>query len=248
MTDVVQAPPPEDPPIQKPKPRRDWRELLTELAIVVVGVCLALAAQQAADWLRWRDQVTKARQAIFAEMAVNGRDVFARRIAITPCLERQIGEADAILSALESKRLPGKLKNFRIGSTSVIRENEWLSERESQSLTHFPRAELALMSLYYARLNDFHSRVNEERMAWQQLSVLQNPPAGITVSDLIRLRGELTTAQNMQGFISLNAQRMLVLTRKLGVTVPATDPARVKNFCTMSTLDEQRLLKATEPH
>lgn len=248
MTDAVQTPLPEEPPMEKPKPHRDWRALLTELAIVVVGVCLALAAQQAADWLRWRDQVTKARQAIFAEMAVNGRDVFASRIAITPCMERQIAEADAILSALESKQVSGKLTNFRIGSPRVISDNAWQSERESQSLTHFPRAELALMSLYYARLDDFHSRVNEERIAWQQLSVLQNPPAEITVSDLIRLRGELVTAQNMQGFISLNAQRMLVLTRKLGVAVPATDPARVKNFCTMSTLDEQRLLKATEPH
>lgn len=237
-----------EPDAKMAKPARKWRTFLLEFGTIVLGVSVALAAQQAAEWWNWRGQVTQARRAIFAEMTANGRDFLARRIAITPCMERQIAEADAILSALESKRVPGKLKNFRMGSQSVISDNEWQSERASQSLTHFPRAELAMMSLYYARLDDFRPRVNEERIAWQQLSILQNPPAGITTSDLIRLRAELATAQNMQGLISLNAQRQLVLTRQLGIAVPATDAARVRNFCTMSTLDELRLLKATEPH
>ncbi|MBV9548163.1 MAG: hypothetical protein JO256_00640 [Alphaproteobacteria bacterium] len=232
--------------IHKPKPVHSWRELLTEIGVIVIGVAIALSAEQGVEWWHWRGQVVQARQAIFAEIAANGRDTFKRRVAITPCVERQIAQSDAILTALENKKTPGKLTNFRMGSMGVLSDSEWQSERASQSLTHFPRAELALLSLYYTRLEIFQPLVNEERIAWQQLSILQNPPAGLTPSDLIRLRAALATAQNMGGLISLSAQRILQLTRQLGITVPATDPMRVNNFCTMSTLDEQRLLKAQE--
>src|SRR5689334_9592983 len=55
----------------KPKPVHNWREFLSEVGVVVLGVCIALAAEQAVEWWRWRDQVAQARGVIATEMAQN---------------------------------------------------------------------------------------------------------------------------------------------------------------------------------
>jgi hypothetical protein len=49
MTDT---PPPQDPPmdIHKPKPVHSWRELLTEVGVIVIGVSIALAGGQTMEW------------------------------------------------------------------------------------------------------------------------------------------------------------------------------------------------------
>ncbi|MBV9548833.1 MAG: hypothetical protein JO256_04075, partial [Alphaproteobacteria bacterium] len=98
--------------IRKPKPTHSWRDFLTEIGVIVIGVAIALAGEQAVEWLHWQSEVGTARQAIFAEMADNNSRYFARRVAIAPCMDRQISEADEILTALEEKRPPGKFTNF----------------------------------------------------------------------------------------------------------------------------------------
>ena len=48
--------------IHKPKPVRHWRELLTEVGVIVLSVCIALAAEQAVEWAHWRCEVSIARK------------------------------------------------------------------------------------------------------------------------------------------------------------------------------------------
>ena len=59
--------------VHKPKPVRSWRELLTEIGIIVLSVCIARAAEQAVEWVHWRSQVTDARTVIATELAGNVR-------------------------------------------------------------------------------------------------------------------------------------------------------------------------------
>ena len=81
--------------VHKPKPVRNWREFLKEVGIIVLGVCIALAAEQAVEWVHWRQEVAAARDALRAEIAFNDANAFARRIAYQPCMDRQINEAEA---------------------------------------------------------------------------------------------------------------------------------------------------------
>src|SRR3954470_11183913 len=130
--------------IHKPKLVRNWREFLKEYAIIVVGVLTALAAEQAVEWFHWQGEVDIGRKAIVAEMSANNR-YYARRIAIAPCLDKMIGEAQGIIDSLESKTKATPFTVFHLGQGTTLSESEWQSERSSQTLTHFPRAELALM-------------------------------------------------------------------------------------------------------
>jgi hypothetical protein len=218
--------------MEKPNPIHNWRSFLKEYAIIVIGVLTALVAQQAAEWWHWRSEVATARQALKAEMGVNN-GFFARRISNAPCLERQVSEADAILAALEAHHEPSKFTNFRNGNGNLLLESEWQSERASQVLTHFPRAELAVMGSYYAMLPDYKNWISQEGESWRELSGLRKPLPGLTASDLAHLRVSLETAKISLGLIISNAPRMLRWSKQLGIVDPIVDPIMLRNFCTM---------------
>jgi hypothetical protein len=128
MSDAAEpASPPEEPPmeIHKPKPVHSWRELLTEIGVIVIGVAIALTAEQAVEWLHWQSEVTAARQAIHDEMGVNNASLFAFRLAIAPCLERQADEAGRILDDLEATRPPSHFMTFHNGYGAALRDSDW---------------------------------------------------------------------------------------------------------------------------
>jgi hypothetical protein len=221
---------------ESPGKSRDWRAIGTELAIVVVGVALALAAQQAVDWLRWQGEVKAAREAIRYEVLLNHTNFSVRRIAYAPCLERQAVEAGRILDDLEAGRPPGRFTTFHYGAHTVLSENEWQSERSSQTLTHFPRAELAELGRHYAILPLFRAWMDQEADAWQSLSVLRQPPRGLAPGDLLPLRKALASAQWSSRLLVVNAERQLRRSRQIGIAEPVIEPVRREKFC---TLDEE---------
>lgn len=246
MTDAETAepPPPEESQmeIHKVKPIHSWRDFLKELGTIVLGIIIAIGLEQVVEDWHWQQEVKVARHAIAAEIAADNENLFAFRVAITPCVEKQLSQVEAILTALESgsdiKKIP--LLPARPPASALIRDNEWQSERASQALTHFPRAELALMSRYYGQFEDFKSWEAQEADAWPQLSVLQRPLTGITKSDLIRLRVNFDIAQRAEFLMVLNSRRQLEISRQIGVVPDRADPLRVKNYCTMSETDYRR--------
>jgi hypothetical protein len=219
------------------------RKFLFELGTIVLGVSVALAAQQAADWWRWQSEVDAARAAIRAEMAVNNLTFYAFRVEIAPCMARKTDEAEAVIAALQAHRPPPPLPGFRTGLRSLLNDSEWQTARASQVLTHFPRAEMTLMSNYYAAMQNHREYVTAEGAAWSELSILQDVPDGVATSDLIRLKVSLDTATRMGILIERNSRRALELSERLGLPPTRFDPSRVlsaKNFCSNMSRDEWR--------
>ena len=226
--------------IHKPKPVHSWREFLTELGTIVLGIIIAICLEQGVEWLHWQSEVKEARKALLAEIVSNNANFFAFRVSITPCMDRKMGEADAILTALETGRKPDPSFNPPLGTGAFMRDSEWQSDRASQILTHFPRNELALMSRYYGQLDDFGGWIERENSAWTMLAVLRNPPAGTTAPELIGLRAALANAQSAENLISVNAKRELQVSAQLGLSDPKPDTERADNFCNMTPEDYRR--------
>jgi len=252
MTDAIEPPPPASPASEEPsveihkvKPIHSWRDFLKELGTIVLGIVIAIGLEHLVESWHWDQEVKTARQSLAAEISANNRNLLAFRVAIAPCVDRQIREVDALLTALEEGRSPEKIAVFRPPSSSLTRDDEWQSERASQVLTHFPRAELALLNRYYAQMNDFSNWTRQEGNAWHELSVLQTPLAGIAKSDLMRLQVNFDIAKLDQYLIVLNANRQLRVSKQLDIPDPTVDPVRVKNYCTMNT-DEYRRYRSTQ--
>jgi hypothetical protein len=220
--------------IHKPKPIHGWREFLKEVGIIVLSICIALAAEQIVEYFHWRSEVSIARTAIQAEMTTNNR-FYARRIAIGPCVDRMVLEARGIIDSLEHKQAPKPFTVFHSGAGTLLSDSEWQSERSSQVLTHFPREELAIMGRYYAQLPQFTAWMNDESTGWSELAVLNNPPAGLSADAIARLRNTLERDKRLAFLILLNSKRMLNLVRPLDLQ--AGPVPQVNAFCTLG--DEQ---------
>jgi hypothetical protein len=84
--------------VHKPHLWHGLGEFLKEYAIIFIGVLTALAAEQGVEWLHWRHEVAEGREALHREMALDA-SYLRDRLTVQPCLERQLGKAQAVLDS-----------------------------------------------------------------------------------------------------------------------------------------------------
>ncbi len=180
--------------IHKPKPVHSWRELLTEIGVVVVGVCIALGAEQTVEWLHWKNRVAEARKAIATETATN-ISYGIRRLRYAPCLEKRLDELARILDeASRTGSLPavGDLGDF---SNNVWTTGEWDSLMGSQTAAHFSHDELAGISYIYVNIERANARTLQELDAMTRLSTMVGPGRRLDPVSEGQLREALSQAR-----------------------------------------------------
>lgn len=170
------SPAPEEPPVEihKPKLVRNWRGWLKEYVIVVLGVATALAAQQAADWWNWRNQVTAARQVMATEMAINTVSAISR-LRTQACIERRLDELGRILDqASRSGSLP-PVGYFGTPPRRAWSSGAWDGVMASQVATHFSRQQLASLARLYNIVQIARNYGPAELEVWSNLGTMIGP-------------------------------------------------------------------------
>ena len=81
-----------------PKPLHGWREFLGEVGIIVVGVLIALGAEQVVEMIGWRDRASSARQSLRGELADHYEDAVEWR-TVEPCIDAQLDRLETGLMA-----------------------------------------------------------------------------------------------------------------------------------------------------
>jgi hypothetical protein len=72
--------------IHKPKPLHGVREFLSEIAVIVIGVLIALSAEQIVQNFEWGDKVKHAQQEMGNEIAADDGPQVLERLALTDCI------------------------------------------------------------------------------------------------------------------------------------------------------------------
>jgi len=130
-----------------PKPLHGWREFAGEVGIIVVGVLIALGAEQlVSDW-QWRRDVRDADRRMSEELSFDVALAYDR-FAIDPCLRPRLAELRDQLTS-DGPTWPGsrvKLANdlFKSGFPPVYRtpgrpwaEASWQNAQTSEVIGHF---------------------------------------------------------------------------------------------------------------
>ena len=89
--------------VHKPKPMHSWREFLGEIAIVVIGVVIALSAEQMLQGLELRAKVRHAEEQMRVELALDDGPQVLQRIALAPCVEEGLTRIRAAIEQGESR-------------------------------------------------------------------------------------------------------------------------------------------------
>jgi hypothetical protein len=87
--------------IHKAKPVHGLKELAKEVGIIVIGVLIALGAEQSVDVLHWKKKVHEASEAMRLELRDDDGPQAFTRVALASCFDQQL---NGIQGAIESGR------------------------------------------------------------------------------------------------------------------------------------------------
>ena len=130
-----------------PKPLHGWRAFAGEVGIIVLGVLIALAAQQAVESWQWRSKVAVVRRSLIGELA-NDRARWDRDVAAARCA---LGDADRIDAWMhDGANGPApNVPSLRSGNLLSMHSANWSLAAGSEALEHFPLEEqLQFAALY----------------------------------------------------------------------------------------------------
>lgn len=82
--------------VHLPKPLHGWREFLGEVGVIVIGVLLALSADQLVERTTWRKHVAEAKEDLRGELQA---DLFnaQERVLMESCIDRRLDQLEQII-------------------------------------------------------------------------------------------------------------------------------------------------------
>ena len=167
-----------------PKPLHGWRAFAGEVGIIVLGVLIALIAQQFAQSLQWRSDVRDFRSAVDSELEF---DLAASeyRVRESPCVKHRLAELEQWSAAQHAGRALPLLREIgfprRINPDTAV----WNS-RGADLPAHVPiQARLAYSDLYDLIANQWEL-IEAERETWLGLNGF-NHATKLSPDNLVRL-------------------------------------------------------------
>ncbi len=226
---------------QKPKPARNWRSFGKEYVIVVLGVVTALAAQQAADWLRDRATADEARANIRSEIARN-LGAMDWRDATESCMAKRLDEVDGLIAALAAGRLPQDPLwiGGPIGNSLYTGRYETAVQSGATSL--FGSEEQAVYASVYAFVKTYGESAIREHLAWAELRSLENHPPPSAALDVM-LRGAVQTARMNRWAIQATRLSTLRVAEGIGIAPAKRDRLKMPDTCVPLHTTRQEAVK-----
>ncbi|QNE31929.1 hypothetical protein F1C10_08265 [Sphingomonas sp. NBWT7] len=205
--------------VHPPKPLHGWREFFGEVGIIVMGVLIALGAEQVVENFHWQDKANYAREALRSEL----QDAYfqaAERIEVTPCLITQIEQLQSRVLSSTDRLNKAPVFPSRFGPITFrhpVRpwtDTIWQSVLTEQVTSHLAPAERENLSSAYrslAQLRAANEKENEQEGAFQMLASAIPLDASLRAHLLETLANERWRAQYMNlvaGQISIRIKKI----------------------------------------
>lgn len=201
-----------------PKPLHGWREFLGEVGIIVLGVLIALTAEQLVDALRWREKIRHAEDAMRMELAEDDGPQAYGRVIIGPCLDGQLArihDRAGRIPAQQLRRLTaGYMPPFRSWDTEA-----WKTVLGSDVGSHMTAERLVQWSSPYRVVNDMTAANKQERDIASDFRETLPPEGDPSTSDLQALRREAAQLRSSNSGLFRASQLLLARSHSLGADV-----------------------------
>ena len=200
--------------VHVPKPLHGWRAFLGEVGIIVLGVLIALGAEQLVHSFTWLSDVRDFRAAVDMELEF---DLAASeyRIRQSPCLLGRLAELDRWSAAQRSGQSISLLRDISFPKRISPGTSVWNS-RSADLTGHLPmQARMAYSDLYDVMGNQWEL-LQDERQTWLSLNGF-NHATRLGPEDLIRLDELIFHAKTLNRFIVGDEEDFAYDTRVLGL-------------------------------
>src|SRR5690348_14054198 len=184
--------------VHLPKPLHGWRAFAGEVGIIVIGVLIALGAQQLVQELQWGTDVRDFRKAVDTEIQF---DLAAGdyRVRESPCVQRRLAELERWSAEQRSGRATPLLREINFPRRINPGVSVWNS-RGADLPAHVPiGARLAYSDLYDLLANQWEL-IEAERETWLSLNGF-NHATRLSPDELDRLDGLIYRAKTLDVLI-----------------------------------------------
>jgi hypothetical protein len=206
--------------IHRPKPLHGARELLTEIGVIVVGIAIALAGEQAVEAWHWSHQTRETEDALRAEIQVSVDNV-AERFAVDGCLRRQLTALQTAALARAPLAKPAAADRTRVAPDLYVSPwrawtwGSWEAAMASGALSHVMPTRLNAYANAYKAVEDIDGIIRRERDTKGALA----PLAGATLDqpEANRIRAAVTDLDRDRADILIAGRDLLGEVRGLGL-------------------------------
>src|SRR5438270_6819312 len=177
-----------------PKPLHGWREFAGEVGIIVLGVLIALSAQQLVEDLQWKSEVGAFRGSIDHELGRN-LGIHASLMPQRPCVSRRLAELERFLADSSAGRQDRVARPIGRPFMQTQYFSAW-DNKGVEVVEHLPRD---LRTRYGELYDEFRNNEivrQNEREVWRNLSEFEQPEP-LDHADRMRLRQLLTRAEQL---------------------------------------------------
>lgn len=199
-----------------PKPVHGWREFIGEVGIIVVGVLIALGAEQLVETAHLRNETSEAMHGIRVELA-QAKAVFEEREVVQPCLDKRMQELGALLAAArQSHQLPD-IGEIGRPPSRPIQSAAWTAANERGLSSKFEETEQKLLPIQYSQSATYSQEIDGEQQMWAVLRLLEHSPGAIDQSLLAEAVTTLERLRYRSRLNGINATQLFDTTDELRV-------------------------------
>ena len=169
------------------RPSDGWRVFAGEVGVIVLGVMIALGAQQVADNWQWRQTVARTKSDLNAKISAAVANS-AERAAVDPCLSQRLSELATKVAASrgewegDPQVLPGELSVKEVVRYAVplvyrtpdrsFPDDVWQQAKAGGVLSHMTPADIALYADAFTSVATLRSLREPESEGQAELSFL----------------------------------------------------------------------------
>jgi hypothetical protein len=156
-----------------PKPLHGWREFAGEVGIIVLGVLIALGAEQVVEAAHQRQEGAAAEKIIRSEISLNlGR--LQSRMQIHDCVIHRIDQIQALLDGADSN--PAIVTPGWIGRPQYwsYLNSRWQAESQAGQAALVDSDRLSEYGIMYARMQNLLDEMAVEQTDWAKLRTLEH--------------------------------------------------------------------------
>lgn len=161
-----------------PKPLHGWREFAGEVGIIVLGVLIALGAEQVVESIHWANQ-TRATERTLQDEIQDSVNAVTQRKALDGCMRRQLASfRDVALGRGGLLKGTTPLDGSRVvpdvyaSPWRAWARGRWQAAMASGALNYLPPNRLAAYSEVYKAIEDVDGIIRQERLTKGALAPL----------------------------------------------------------------------------
>jgi hypothetical protein len=196
------------------KPPTGWPGFITELIIVVLGVFIALAAQEAVNSWNARRDLGEFRSAVDREIAEN-LSAYEQRVRQSACAAARLDQLEAWQKTWRSGAGPSMIGRIRRPVEYTVSQHVW-NASVAANLKEMPLDERLNYAALYAGFEAYENQRLRDAAIWQEI-YSYDQASRLSPPEVNKLRGLILSARGLGSSIDSNWEQLQQQARAMGL-------------------------------